>query len=207
MDILLIFFYIYVVNGFQLYSLASVSVGVPRIEDDASESSIGFLQTSDVDSFGRLLPDAPRSTTALSDSQLERALVQPGDVLLANKGARYVAVFYGDKYPTVVASGSFYILRVLDSMTLLPEFLACYLNLRGTQYQLQVRIGNPSTVSTLNKKDLLDLLVTVPPLDIQRALVELNNSFLEVYDKTQQQLNLQQALLNQCFSTTLQTHR
>ncbi|WP_157603642.1 restriction endonuclease subunit S [Spirosoma telluris] len=194
-------------NGFQLYSLATVSVGVPRIEGDGFESLVGFLQTSDVDSFGRLLPDAPRSTTALLDSQLERAWVQPGDVLLANKGARYVAVFYSDAYPRVVASGSFYILRVLDSMTLLPEFLACYLNLRATQYQLQVRIGNPSTVSTLNKKDLLDLFVTVPPLEIQRALVELNNSFIDIYDKTQQQLNLQQALLNQCFSTTLQIHR
>ncbi len=137
----------------------------------------------------------------------ERAWARFGDVLLANKGARSVAVFYRDNYPGVIVSGAFYILRVHDSAAILPEFLACYLNLPTTQHQLQNRIVAASTVLTLNKKDLLDLPIPLPSIDTQQRLIDLHHEFLTIHDLSHQQLNRHQDLLYQCFSTTLQPHR
>lgn len=190
-----------------LHSLVSISVGTPRTESDAYGEKVGFLQISDIDQFGRLIPNAPKMTTVADNRLSERAWTQFGDVLLANKGPRNVAVFYRHDYPKVIVSGAFYILRVTDLSTILPEFLACYLNLPTTQNQLQKKIVTASTVLTLNKKDLSDLLVSVPPLDIQQRLIDTHNAFLAIYDLSHQQLNHHQELLYQCFSTTLLPHR
>jgi len=195
------------VNEIPLFDLVTVSVGAPRVDNEGWDNTVGFLQATDIDQFGRLLLDAPKSRTALTEGQLERAWIQADDVLLVNKGTRNVAAFYRSDYPRAVASGAFYILRVNDAVTILPEFLACYLNLPTTQNQLQKRIVSASTVLSLNKKDLLDLPIPVLSLAVQQQLIDLHNSFSDIYDNTQQQLNLQQALLYQCFSTTLQTHR
>ena len=190
-----------------IYDLVSISVGAPRTEGDSPNDLVGFLQIGDIDQFGRLLSSGPKATTTRFSTLSERAWTQFGDVLLTNKGSRNVAVFYHRDYPTVVASGAFYILRVYNPATILPEFLACYLNLPSTQSQLQSRIGAASTVLTLNKKDLSDLPVPVPPLETQQRLVDLHNVFLAIHDLSHHQLSLQQDLLYQCFSTTLQPHR
>lgn len=141
------------------------------------------------------------------DQEKQQGVPSPGDVLLSSKGSRNVAVFYHQQYPKLAVSNAFYIIRITDVITILPEFLAYYLNLPGTQKLLQSRVGQATTVPTLNKKDLMDFPVPVPSLELQQQLIHLYQSFLDIYDLSSQQLKLQQELVYQCFSTTLQLHR
>lgn len=191
----------------QLNQISTIHFGIPRTESLDIGYDLPYLQLTDVDTFGRINPDGIKSTITLAEQENQQAVPKPGDILLFSKGIRNIAVFCHHQYPKIVVSNSFYILRVKDEATVQPEFLACYLNLPATQKLLQSRVGLASTVPTLNKKDLLDFPIPVPPFAVQQQLIDLHNAFLGIYDISQQQLNLQQELLYQCFSTTLQTHR
>ncbi|GHB87847.1 restriction endonuclease subunit S [Persicitalea jodogahamensis] len=164
---------------------------------------IAFLNPGDFDEYGRMLSVEPPTRLNSARNVMERAWIEPEDVLLMGRGSRHSAVFYRKEYPRAVASAAFYILRVNEPEVVLPEFLACYLNQPGTQTQLDRRVSSSATVPTLNKKDLLDLPIPVPSLDIQRRLIDLHNEFLTIQSLHQQITDHHQNLITECFSTTL----
>lgn len=164
---------------------------------------IVFLNPGDFDKYGRLLSMDPVTRLGSVRNIMKRAWIRPEDVLLMGKGNRHSAIFYREEYPRSVASAAFYILRVNEPNAILPEFLACYLNQPGTQTQLYRRVSSSATVPTLNKKDLLDLPVPVPSMDIQRRLIDLYNTFLTIQSLHQQITDNHQNLITECFSTTL----
>ncbi len=185
-----------------LATLARIQLGTTQLRDEG-EGGVPLVQVGAFDKYGRIIPDNPRPFSTTTADIPQRAWVKPGDVLLAGKGSRNTAVYYRHEYPVAVASAAFFILRVIEPALLLPEFLACYLNQPEPQAQMKNLVSSSITVPTLNKRDLLDLRIPLPPLVVQRRLVNFYNAFLEIHDLNQHLTNQYEKLLHQCFFQTI----
>jgi restriction endonuclease S subunit len=106
--------------------------------------------------------------------KLEKHYLQKGDVLVLSKGHHGFSAhcYQGDKYPAV-ASSIFMVLRNIKS-SVLPEYLAWYINLRSIQNTL-ITHSRGSALPAINKKILSELDINVPDLVKQQAIVSLNH--------------------------------
>lgn len=156
----------------ELKELAEIHAGYPfrgsvqRMEDGDALA----LQIRDIET-GRAVNWAGAVCTRLEGRKSPNWL-QKGDILFAARGARNFAVCLGEVPAPAVASQYFFLLRVRDLGTLMPEFLAWQINQAPAQRYLR---KNAEGTDQLNiRRAILEALqVAVPPLARQRQLVEL----------------------------------
>lgn len=107
---------------------------------------------------------------ALKDEQR----IMRGDVLLTNRGKFESAVFWSNTAEAVINSHSVLSLRV-NLGEIIPDYLALYLNSKAGQVALN-RIGQTSTVPFIGRANLEELIIPVPSMERQRALIELGKT-------------------------------
>lgn len=100
--------------------------------------------------------------------------MREGDILVAGRGNRYYAVMVRDIPNNIaaLAAPQFYVIRVSVNH-LLPEFLVWQLNQVPCQNYLEKNSEGTSSKS-IRASVLIDVTITVPPLDKQRTVLELN---------------------------------
>ena len=100
------------------------------------------------------------------------ALVRAGDVLFTARGAQHSAYLATDKLTGMAAAQSFMMIRP-DVDVLEPAYLAAYLNHGWAQRQWRERITRSTAVQSLNKADLLSVVIPLPPIQEQRRRAHL----------------------------------
>ena len=156
-----------------LGSLASIRAGYNfrgRIEPVPS-GDVWVVQTKDITNDGRLdLSDL--SPALLPDLKAEHFL-QEGDILLRSRGgAGFPAAVAPALRFKAIAAFPILLLRV-DHPVILPDYLVWQLNQSRTQAHFQ-GLAQSTFVPTLSKASLLEISLPVPPLAIQKQIVELN---------------------------------
>lgn len=109
----------------------------------------------------------------MPEREPDRYLVTRGDVLFLARGWRNYAVAIQDELQNTLAAGTFYIARI-RTVSLLPEYLAWYINQPRTQAILKPRT-QATNIPLVTKSVFETLEIDVPPLSVQRAIVELDN--------------------------------
>lgn len=99
-------------------------------------------------------------------------LLQPGDVIFTTRGRRNSALAIADVPGPAVCSPHFFVLRVIESAYLSPEFLAWQINQKPAQEYLQ-QAATGSHILNITRGAIENLPITIPSLEMQRALVEL----------------------------------
>ena len=126
----------------------------------------------------------------VKQQQLKRSMVFPGDVLLTKAGA---ILGYSAVFPEHLKEGNItsHLVTITCKKTINPHYLSHYFRCNIGQLQIY-RWGNKSTRPELNTSEVKNILVTVPPLDIQSKIVDT----MEAGYKSRQQKEQQaQALL------------
>ena len=124
----------------------------------------------------RSIVAGPRIDLANTDTieervQLGRQLLADGDLVLRTRGSRFeAAAFAGDGVATV-ASAPLIVLRP-DPETVLPAYLQWLLNEAPDVRRALANAMRGSTVQSLNIEDLNRITVPVPPIHLQRTIVE-----------------------------------
>lgn len=98
--------------------------------------------------------------------------LKPGDVLFSARGQRNIAVCLDQPPIKAVCSPHFFLIRVTDSKSVLPEFLAWQMNLPTTQ-QYFAQSATGSYIKSIRRQVLENLTLLIPSLDRQRLLVDL----------------------------------
>lgn len=127
-------------------------------------------------------------------------MVSKGDVLLVSRGTLsggFKAAFINETRFPLIASSSLHIIRV-NRDDVLPEFVCAYLNTPKGQQQLQ-RIASGSTIRTILTKNLSLLEMPVPPIEMQRTIVE----FVRNVISQQKLLHQRDSLLNELVSSVV----
>ena len=168
-----------------------VSPSEPNAEGyKALTKPITYLQLSDFNNDGQKIPDKPPTYLHAAPQQALKRLLEPGQVLLPSKGARFISAAILEEWLPALASPSFFVLTLRNPEICLPEFLALILNLPETREELRARIRT-TTIPTLNRGDLLEMpllsgQVTAipywPTIRQQKQAVELHSLWLKEKD-------------------------
>lgn len=102
--------------------------------------------------------------------------IQPGEILFLARGAKNFACALTDLPTPALAASYFFVIR--PKAHVLPAFLAWSLNQPPTLRALS-RSATSGHMPVIRRADIENILVTVPPLPLQRAIVELDNLMRE----------------------------
>jgi len=143
------------------------------------------------DKNGRVLLIQPRNInaerTAVNFNEVLRfeparnyskALLKEGDVLFMGKGTAPFACAVYNMPTQSIAAGNFFILRP-DEKRILPEYLAWMLNRKKIRETLLIASGAGVLMPVVRKKDLEDLKIPLPPLEMQKKIIELHRLMAE----------------------------
>ena len=151
----------------KLHNIAVIQTGV--FAKVVPNPNALYLQQSDFDGNGAL-----RSTTQPTIIVAnQKHLLTAGDLLLASKGNNNMCVIVPEIEQKCVASPSFLVIRLHDKSTILPEFVAWYLNLPTVQNTLSAQARGTSIMS-ISKATLGELEIPVPSVERQRRYIELS---------------------------------
>lgn len=127
-----------------------------------------LIQIKDLDDDFVLCPD---DLARVRIDKPEPYFVREGDVLFVTRGTRLGASVVQTPMEDTIATGSFFLLR--PRVEILAGFLAWAINSAPVQAQLH-RAGQGSNLRMVRRSDLEDITFDVPPLDIQHAIVRLD---------------------------------
>jgi restriction endonuclease S subunit len=99
------------------------------------------------------------------------------------KGTKNFAALYENHNKPAVASTSFFVLRLTDE-TVLPEYLAWFLNSQITQTYLKA-FARGTSIPSISKQVLETVEITIPDIEIQNAILQISK--LRIKEKTLKQ--------------------
>ena len=108
----------------------------------------------------------------LSEKEIELYRVNSGDILFNRTNSKELVgkcEVFGEEGDWVFAS---YLIRiVLDQTTAIPEFVSAFLSTKAGRIQIDRVSRQIIGMSNVNAEELQDLLIPLPPIEIQRSLV------------------------------------
>lgn len=120
--------------------------------------------------------------------------LQSRDVLVVNRGRFAAAVFDLSDGKSWIAPSSIIVLTI-NKKSVLPEYLACYLNSVDGQKMFQ-RHFEQTTIPFISAKNLGEMEMPVPSLDRQRAVVAFAQATEKYRKLTQRKQEIHQQLIN-----------
>lgn len=144
----------------------------------------------DTAEFTKISYNIPRSS----------AYLQYNDVLIISRGMGAgtfrSSVFKGEN-ENVLASSSVHIIRIND-MNIIPEYLSLYLNSLDGQRAISQKVSG-SHFQTILRKNLEELVVPVPSIDIQNNVVYLADNINEQEKIAKRVSEIKKNLMNGIF--------
>lgn len=165
--------------------------------EDVPDGDIAVIQMKDLDAETLKLDS--KLDNILSDGVNPKYLLKAGDVLFLSKGARNAAIVYHGQFQKAIASSSFFIIRVNETV-IVPSYLAWYLNsIKAEKHFVEQRVG--TYTHNVNRQTLESLELEVPEIKKQKVIAKLNLLSLREYLITREiaekrKLAIAQELLN-----------
>jgi len=155
-----------------LNALATILAGHP-IRDavrDVPGGDVCVVQMKNMDAESGI--DWPAVARTKLSGRREPDWLKAGDVLFSARGHRNVAVCIDHPPARAVCSPHFFLIRVKDGKSTIPEFLAWQMNLPPAQRYFE-QSATGSYITSIRRQVLETLPVQIPSLDRQRLLVSL----------------------------------
>lgn len=189
-------------KSIQLLKLCDVRLGYSfrQKPDFVAGGNVLVVQPSDVAPDGTLAVD-PSNCVSL---QPEFCLIK-GDVLLINRSRFTAAVFDGTVGEPCIATSAFHILAPKNPSRLLPEYLALFMNSAAGQSLFKRQIKT-TTIPFISLDSLSRIEIPVPPVERQRALVDLGKIIQSYARLSAEKLRLHQQLLARELAVSNQEH-
>ena len=162
-----------VMDMVRIDSVAEIRMGVTLRGRDATREvetgSCRLVRISDVSQDGTWL-NADFARIEPAERIREEHVLRPGDVLFPNRGTRTTAIVYRLEASRALAGAQFFVLRP-DVSRVLPEYLAWFLRTEEAARHFEER-RKGTHVQTLERRDLAELALPLPSLEVQRTIVE-----------------------------------
>jgi len=155
----------------RIKDIADLRVGYQfrgKVKPDPA-GNVRVIQVKDIDADLRI---RVADLVSVSVDRPESYLAQQGDVLFLGRGHRLYAVVVPMIDASTIATGYFFILRPKDRLVL-PEYLAWSMNQSDFQESIRPYVRG-SHMPMISRTDVEDLRIPLPPLDVQRQILKLN---------------------------------
>lgn len=159
---------------FTLAEVATLFVGLPTARHLASTGEQGadarVVSVGDIQD-GRLIPADALSTIRLKPGAAERFRICVGDLVFACRGTLLKSALVTAESEGLVASSSLIVIR--SGPRILPAVLLSMLRSSSWKSTLHQRTRSSTGLMQFTVKDIQDLPVPVPPMDVQSDLASL----------------------------------
>lgn len=181
-----------------------ITGGTPRrSEDSYYGGDIPWLRISDID--GRYVEDSDEYLTEKGLDAGTATLLEPGAVILSTRATIGEVAIAADPVSTNQGFKSV----EPDRETVLPEYLAYYFT--SIKNELE-RLGRGATYAEVNKSQLADVEVPIPPITEQNQIVSMLDDAFAVFDSldvldsqfTDRQNELRETILHHAFKGEIQ---
>ena len=108
-----------------------------------------------------------------SSKTIQKHLLKQGEILLLSRGANNKAVCFDGEYEQAVAASAFFVIA-LKVETVLPAYLAWYLNQKPVQQEFE-KLGEGTMIRNLNKSYIENLEIPIPSMEKQQEIVRIYN--------------------------------
>ena len=157
----------------RLAELSAVRMGVTLRGRDATRpvegGSCRLVRISDVSQDGTWL-NADFAHIEPAERIRDDHFLRSGDVLFPNRGTRTTAIAFRMEQPRIIAGAQFFVLRP-NVARVVPEYLAWFLRSESAARHFEER-RKGTYVQIVERRDLEDLDLPLPPLEMQRKIVE-----------------------------------
>lgn len=150
-----------------LHHIANIQTGL--YSHPVSHGKVIYLQLKHFKENGEfmdgIIPELPLN------GQIEKHLLSDGDIVFSAKGSNNFAALIKFNNPCV-ASSTFLVIRLKDEYRtkILPEYLVWFMNNLKTQEWIKAK-ARGSSIQSVSKTDLLDLEITIPPIEKQKKIL------------------------------------
>lgn len=176
----------------KLNSICSIKTGYSfRGQPVASEDgNLYILQAKDINTFGEINYQKCVKISTVDIKHIP--LLSQGEIVLTARGSFKAALFESDK--PFLTSNALFVLEV-NSRYCYNKYLALWLNSPACRKQLEKVALTSTTIATLPRNALDNIIIDLPSIDIQREIVKtyvLNNKYFklqqEIYNLRKMQL-------------------
>jgi restriction endonuclease S subunit len=154
-----------------LKNLATIQSGHPfptRIEETVN-GTVGVIQMKDLPNAFQLTAASPVRIN--TDEIKERYLLEADDIIFRSRGQTNTCTLLKADLGPIVAAAPLMTLRV-TSESLLPDYLCWWINQQPAQTHFD-RHARGTYGRMISRDALEDLEINVPPLNVQKQIVEL----------------------------------
>jgi restriction endonuclease S subunit len=131
-----------------------------------------LVQVRDISTNGELLLNQLETISHKFSKSID--LLERGDLIFCPREHKLVAALVGDEIHNTVISAPLILIRVHCQQTVKPEYLQLILNSNLIQRKLtQLLVG--TSILTLQKSDLEEIELPIPPIDKQDLLARIYN--------------------------------
>ncbi|WP_346291249.1 AAA family ATPase [Sphaerothrix gracilis] len=168
-------------------------------KSDYIENGVPVINPMHINS-GRIVPTNEMTVSEEKADALREYILQKGDIVFARRGVMgRCAVVREEEQGWLCGSGSM-IIRVNNRI--LPDYLQIVLSSPDIVNALEANAVG-STMTNLNQKILLNLIIPIPNIPIQRAIVNQSNTLLAHTNSLGNQLQSTLAKVERLISSTL----
>lgn len=158
----------------ELFELAEVKIGYQtreKIEEDL-QSDYLLLRPSDIDDFGNIEISKVMKFKVDNKIDVTNYYLDKNDIVVQARGLTHFAYLINYQVDNLVASNSFYIIRVKSQDIVLPNFIKWWINQSKTQWYFEQN-QRKSTIPFISKKTLSETLIELPSLATQEKIIKL----------------------------------
>ncbi|MDE8676558.1 restriction endonuclease subunit S [Priestia aryabhattai] len=122
-----------------------------------------------------------KTTKTFGDSKIHsKFVIKNREIIFKAKSSHYSVGVFKNHPENCVPSGHFFILNINHEQIgkIHPEYISWYLSQEEAQRRFK-RLATGMAMPTVRKSDLEDLVVTVPPLEIQNKIIKIHELSLK----------------------------
>lgn len=149
---------------------------------------------------GIIILDPEQKRTLKDSKSIEKSKIKEKDILVATRGDFRSAIVHSEATGYTINQN---LVGLRLNNKILPEVLVIYLNGKEGQQQLTAR-SKGTTVTSITISDLLNIQVPVPPMEIQKILVDYFTSIQEYTTLVQEENELVNKMMNFIVSNFLE---
>lgn len=160
-------------HTYLLKDIADIRTGYSfraKLEPD-SEGNILVVQLKELSDKNTI--DISTAVKINMQNVSENYLIQKGDLVFRSRGMDSTAAIMDISADNVILSAPFQRIRLRDTLKIIPEYLLWYINSKDAQSYFSANKTGTS-VTMISTAVLADLPVIVPPVEIQKKIVEIN---------------------------------
>lgn len=174
----------------RLKNIAEVQFG--SVVKTRAKGDVPCLQVSNITQVGNL--DFEKTYYLAEKASADIFLLPSKSIVLPAKGQKFsCALISSSQSEQYAASSSLFVIRIIVD-TVIPEYLHWYLNRSKIKWELEA-VATGSNISSLSIKELRNLKVRVPDLEIQLKIVELKSMQVKESELIQELSNKRKILI------------